>query len=400
MSRVLVLSPEPIRSRMAGMGIRALRISEQLGRAGHEVVLASPDPEPMPLRAPGRVVVSKTGEAVGRADLFDVAVLSGHTGKELLSLGFRGAVVADLYDPFLVENLAYAGTLGPGVFVNDRKALFALLERADFVLAASEEQRLFWLGLLLGRGRLSPADVSREAEARSLCDVASFGIDETPPSGPWPFPGIPRGTWDVFFGGVYDWYDADLVLDAWADVLSAVPGARLLFSENPNPASTPQEKLAGVRERARLEGWLGRSVLVVPWVEHEARGGLYRGCRVAAVAQRPSLETSLSFRTRLLDFLWAGLPVVTTEGGAGARLVAATGAGTVVPAEPGPFASALVSFLSDWTARDAAARRAAEAAPAFRWEKTLRPLLDFVATPRRKDSGASGIFKRLLGGGG
>lgn len=400
MSCVLVLSPEPIRPRMAGMGIRALRVAEQLGRAGHDVVLASPSPEELPLRGAGRVVLSETQEALDRSDRFDVAVVSGHAGRELFARGFSGAVVADLYDPFLVENLTYAESLGPGVFVNDRKALFGLLERADFVLAASEEQRLFWLGLLLGRGRLSPADFQREAEARHLCDVAPFGIDDTPPSAAWPFPEIPPGEADVFFGGVYDWYDADLVLEAWPRVLASAPGARLLFSENPNPASTPQSRLLEAREKARSEGWLGRSVLVLPWVAHEARGGLYKACRVAAVAHRRSLEASLSFRTRLLDFLWAGLPVVTTEGGEGARLIAASGAGRVVPAQPGAFAEAVLAFLTGGVARVEASRRATEAASAFHWERTLKPLLDFVAAPRRKDSRSSGIFKRLLGGGG
>src|SRR6185295_7014406 len=80
-----------------------------------------------------------------RAEEYGVAVVSGHA---LEALGaFAGAVVADLYDPFLVENLAYAETLGPGVFENDRRAFFGLAERADLLLTASEEQRLFYAGL-------------------------------------------------------------------------------------------------------------------------------------------------------------------------------------------------------------------------------------------------------------
>jgi hypothetical protein len=385
---------------MAGMGIRALRIAEHLGRAGHDVVLASPSPEEVPLRGSGRVVVSETREALAQAGGFPVAVASGHAGKELVASRFQGAVVADLYDPFLVENLSYAGSLGPTVFLNDRRALFGLLERADFVLAATEEQRLFWLGLLLGRGRLTPADIERDAEARRLCDVASFGVDETPPSATWPFHDVPAGESDVLFGGVYDWYDADLVLDAWPHVLAKVPSARLLFSETPNRSSTPQSRLDDAKARAGREGWLGRSVIVLPWASVETRGGLYRRCRVAAVAQRPSLETSLSFRTRLLDYLWAGLPVVTTDGGAGARLVAESGAGRVTPADPQALAAALVAYLTDGAARDAAAARALKAATAYRWDRTLRPLLNYTAAPWRKDTRASGIFRRLLGGSG
>jgi glycosyltransferase involved in cell wall biosynthesis len=89
---------------------------------------------------------------------------------------------------------------------------------------------------------------------------------------------------------------------------------------------------------------------------------------------------------------------VTTEGGAGARLVAESGAGRVVPADPLPFAAALVALLTDGAARSVAAGKALEAAAAFRWERTLRPLLQFAAAPWRKDTRASGIFRRLLGG--
>ena len=39
------------------------------------------------------------------------------------------------------------------------------------------------------------------------------------------------------------------------------------------------------------------------------------------------VETAFSFRTRVLDYLWASLPVVTTAGDAMAMLVTGSGAG-------------------------------------------------------------------------
>jgi len=50
------------------------------------------------------------------------------------------------------------------------------------------------------------------------------------------------------------------------------------------------------------------------------------------VTHRPGIETDLSLRTRLVDLMWLGLPVVVTAGGTMARVVAETGAGSVVPA--------------------------------------------------------------------
>ncbi len=380
MSRVLVLSPEPVRGRMAGMGIRALRIAEQLHRAGHDVLLGSPSPDPAFDAGVPSVDSGRAGFAEGNE--FDVAIASGHAGGRLLGR-FEGSVVADLYDPFLVENLAYESSLGRRVFDDDRRALFALVAKADFVLAATEEQRLFYLGLLLGRGRLSPEQLRLDPEGRDLVAVVPFGVDEEPAGEPSPHPAIGPGAHDVFFGGIYDWYEPGLLLDAWDRLLRAVPDARLLFSESPNPETTPQTRLQETRRRARSAGWLGRSVHVLPWVEHASRGSLYRSCRIAAVAHSLSLETDLSFRTRVLDFLWAGLPVVSVAGGPAARLVAETGAGLVVPSDPVPLAEGLAALLLDEDRRLRCAAAALKAAQAFRWSRVLEPLLTFAASPRR-----------------
>lgn len=400
MSRVLVLSPEPVRPRMAGMGVRAARIAGLLARAGHDVLLGSPGPDPA-FDAGVPSIDSRRHGFAEDSGAFDVAIVSGHAGRPLFDAGFSGALVADLYDPFLVENLSYAATLGPRVFENDREALFRLVDRADFVLAASEEQRSFYLGLLLGLGRLTPAILEGDPEARKLCDVAPFGVDDEPPGEPAPHESTGPGGYDVFFGGVYDWYDPGLVLDAWPEILAAVPEARLLFSESPNPESTPQTRLSEVTARARREGWLGHSIFVLPWLPHERRGGLYRSCRLAVVAQAPSLETELSFRTRILDFLWAGLPVVSTSGGPAARLVERTGSGRVVAPRAGALAVAVVDLLRDEEARARASARARETAKGFRWNRTLEPLLRFVSAPRRlpRESPAlqtiSGMWKRI-----
>ena len=43
------------------------------------------------------------------------------------------------------------------------------------------------------------------------------------------------------------------------------------------------------------------------------------------------VETAFSFRTRILDYLWAGLPVVSTSGDALSDMIEAAGAGIAVP---------------------------------------------------------------------
>ncbi len=96
---------------------------------------------------------------------------------------------------------------------------------------------------------------------------------------------------------------------------------------------------------AREAGWLDRHVFFVPWVAAGERFGLYRESTVAVVLHRPRFEAEISMRTRVLDFLGAGLPVVATEGGTMSRLLAEEGMGRVVPEGDGAALTEALSAL-------------------------------------------------------
>ena len=87
MPRILVLSPEPARARMAGMGIRACEIARHVRSAGHPTTLAAPgDPEEAPawLREGGVAVERLEGATLGAlAARHDGAVVSGHVSNDL-----------------------------------------------------------------------------------------------------------------------------------------------------------------------------------------------------------------------------------------------------------------------------------------------------------------------------
>ena len=155
MTRIVVLAPEPVRPRMAGMGIRALEIARALqnefdarllvGNDPAEVAAIAPD-LPAFRVAPGQLTVAAQGA--------DAAVVSGHAANWWFHQVPGVPVAADLYDPFFVENLHYASTLGEGTAAHDRATLGLALDRADFFLCASAEQRLFYAGALYTRGRI------------------------------------------------------------------------------------------------------------------------------------------------------------------------------------------------------------------------------------------------------
>jgi hypothetical protein len=96
------------------------------------------------------------------------------------------------------------------------------------------------------------------------------------------------------------------------------------------------------------------------------------------------VETVFSFRTRVLDYLWAGLPVVATEGDALAGVLEDEGAGlSVPPGDVDALEEALFRVLDDAELNAACREGATKLAEKFRWNEVLKPLTDYCRDPVR-----------------
>ena len=118
------------------------------------------------------------------------------------------------------------------------------------------------------------------------------------------------------------------------------------------------------------------------WVAYHERQNYLLESDVGVSLHLDHLETQYSFRTRMLDYLWAGLPIVATAGDGFAQIIATEGIGTVVP--PGDVdavAGALVALLADRHARETCRARAVAVASRFRWSAVLEPVVSFCAAP-------------------
>src|SRR5205814_10307388 len=113
------------------------------------------------------------------------------------------------------------------------------------------------------------------------------------------------------------------------------------FNTHPNPELTPQGKAAAAMEHARRSSY--SFVRFEPWVPYDQRADYYDRFAVALLTFPQSIETDLAMRTRVFDYLWGGLPIVSSSAPGTDEILARYGAGVVIPSDsPHDFAEAIV----------------------------------------------------------
>lgn len=394
--RVLVVTGEPLLERMAGPAIRAWEIARALCRE-HEVRLVSTGG--VQVTADGFEVSHVSGRALEAAtEWADVIVFQGFLLEAAPWLKASAKIiVADVYDPMHLEQLEQARDLGPGgriVAVRETtRALNEQLRRADLLLCASEKQRDFWLGQLAGQGRVNPAVYDEDMTLDSLITVVPFGIPDEPPVRRR---SAVRGVVDgigvddkviIWGGGIYNWFDPLTLLRA-VDVLRRDhPDVRLYFMglKHPNPGVPDMRMAWDAQQLADELGLTGTHVFFNHgWVPYAERADYLLDADVGVSTHFRHIETAYSFRTRILDYLWASLPIVATGGDTFGELIAEHELGRVVPQEDvAALAAALEEMLYDDEAAAAARANIQRFAEEYRWRTVLQPLVEFCRTPRR-----------------
>ncbi|EME57536.1 glycosyltransferase [Amycolatopsis decaplanina] len=396
--KVLVITGDAITERMAGPAIRAWNMAATLATE-HDVHLVTVNPLADPPPAPFRVSAATRRELETPIAWADIIVLQGHVLELAPSLKKQYAhkiVVADLYDPMHLELLEQ----GKGVpddkraldLIGVTKVLDAQLERGDFFLCASERQRHFWLGHLAAMGRLSPRLYDADPTTQSLLSIVPFGLSPQAPVRTGP--GL-RSTLDgigetdhvvLWAGGVYSWFDPLTLVRAIERLRQRRGDVRLVFlgMKHPNPEVTEMDIGARTMLLSDTLGLTGKHVFFnQQWVPYEERQNWLLDANCGVTTHYEHVETTFAFRTRVLDYLWAGLPIVTTDGDSFADLVREERLGVVVPAEDvDALADALEKALYDEEFAAGCVERMAAVARRYAWPEALKPLVEFCRNPR------------------
>jgi hypothetical protein len=394
--RIAVLTGDVLEPKMAGPAIRAWHMACTLARE-HDVQLVST--QESSLSHPDfsvRVVDERELEDVEA--WCDVMVFQGNLMRQHAVLrDTKKIVVTDIYDPFHLEVLEQARNLAPPARLlavqSSTDVLNEQLRRGDFFLCASEKQRDFWLGQLASVGRINPATYDRGENLEGLLAVAPFGVTDEPPRHTRPVlrgvvPGIgERDKVVLWGGGIYNWFDPLTLLRAVDKLRRRMPEVRLYFLglKHPNPQVGEMKMADDAVALADELGLAGTNVFFnEDWVEYGDRQNYLLEADIGVSTHLDHVETEFSFRTRLLDYLWASLPIVATSGDSLAALIETSAIGlTVPPGDVDALEDALFRLLDDEELNRSCRTAIERVVPRYQWSTVLEPLLEFCRAPSR-----------------
>jgi glycosyltransferase involved in cell wall biosynthesis len=295
--------------------------------------------------------------------------------------------VLDLYDPFIFENLHYY--LAEPMDVQEQLNLQSveLLNRAaragDFFVCGSERQRDLWMGLLAANGRVNPRAFASDPELRRLVDVVGVGIPEREPVHR-PIlrglhPAFPQEARIILWGGgLWDWLDPLTLVQAWPEVIKHFPQARLVFlgTRHPNPLVPDHRVVESTIALAAETGEKDRTVFFFEWLPVEEREALLCEADIGIVLHPQHVETRYAIRTRVLDYVWARLPVLVSDGDVTSEWVRQYDLGRVAPpSNADAIAGALVEMLE--MPKEAWAPAFEKARAYFFWSRVVEPLRQY-----------------------
>ena len=401
MTDILLISDDVVGEKMAGPGIRAWEMARSLARR-FRVRLAGPD---LPKNgrndaffrgAPFETTFYTPGDAAAMRSLADdsrIVIFQGYVLSKFPDLKNRGRyLIADIYDPFVLENLFVhqrkVGSLADreAIHLHDLRVFNDILLSADHFVCASERQKDLYAGSLMSLDRVDPAALDADPSFQSLISVVPFGLaeDDAPPSPPddvfgREYPQVGPGDILLIWGGVLsNWFDPATLLQGFKAALTKDPRLKLLFlsTGHPNPLLPPFEIAVEARRLAADLGLLDRHVFFRDgWVEYGRRAAFFGRADIGVSIHKTHFETRYAFRTRILDYIKFGLPILCTEGDYFADLVGREDVGEVVRSEnAADIERAILRLAADRERRAVIRSRLGEIRARFGWDRVMAPL--------------------------
>lgn len=393
--KILIISSEIVSKEMAGPAIRVWNFAKILSEY-FNVVLAVPNKIELPEQTFEMVRFKNDAELSNIIKNVDIIITGGMTFSKYKSIKKTDKhLIIDIYDPYNLATLAeYEGESIKRRLEIHKSIYFVVneqLHHGDFFICASERQRDFWLGMLAALNRINPYTYNEDPTLRKTIDVVPFGL---PDSKPMHTRQVLKGKIDgikeddfviIWGGGIYNWFDPLTLIKAMAEISKVRDDIKLFFMgvEHPNPEVKKLQLVNKTINLAKKLGIYDKNVFFnFGWVEYDDRQNYLLESDAGVITHPDHIETRFSFRTRILDYLWAGLPIISTKGDSLSDMVEKENLGiTVKEKDVADLVNAILRMADDKDYYDKCISNIESIAREYTWEKVCGPLVRFCRDP-------------------
>ncbi|MBN1433291.1 glycosyltransferase [Candidatus Fermentibacterales bacterium] len=355
---------------------RTRRFGMALESAGFEVVTLSP-PE-------GRRGARAVGRALDEAS-FDCAVLISPFPAEAAALGRPGLPLwVDMNGMHPAEMLLRSTDSGRAAEHMLRILALEnlLLRTCDRFSCPSRRQADALMGELLLLGRLdSSAAGTVPVSAIPHCAMPGAPFrEEEAIRGPSGVNVLSAGAFNVWFDHLTLFAALETAMSREPSITFTCAGGAVPFSPGSYLEFEEMARSSRFADRFRLLGWL----------DEKALEEVYENATMAVYADLPGAETRLGARTRVLDWVSRGIPVVCTLGAEISEDIRDGGLGIVVPqGDPEALTEALIRLASSRElAREIRSRQRAWCEGPGSMDRVFEPLVSWCSSPSRLPQGA------------
>ncbi|WP_166157558.1 MULTISPECIES: glycosyltransferase [unclassified Neochlamydia] len=385
MVRILLNCLDTLGKSMAGPAIRYWEFAHALAKS-HQVTLRVPNQTDQ--------VSTNFTISTGPIQFKKIDVIITQTIDPNLALHAKRhkiPLIYDAYDPEPLEHLEIFKPSALKVRKHLNRAIIHTinfnLRMADAVICANHRQRDLWIGALLSLRKISPSIYDQDETLHKLVGIAPFGIPSRPAiqsnSGFREKFNIKASDKLLLWGGgIWNWFDPLTLIRAVKELSKQRSDIKLVFMgiRHPNasiPIMSMANKAIKLAEDLKIKDQF--VFFNEQWIPYEERENFLLDADIGVSTHFEHLETQYSFRTRLLDYIWAGLPLITTEGDVFAELVLKNKIGKVVPAQDIQALVLAISQLIDNSAETLRIKsKLKELREQLVWEKAVVPLEEII----------------------
>ena len=315
--KLAIVSPDLVGKKMAGVGIRYFEFAKSLCK-DFQVTLFAPS-ENQAMKTDFKI--NQPDQLLPEINKFNIILAPNLKPNVLAEIAGKNIkFILDLYDPVLVENLEHErnkSALRRAVSNNFQISQLKMnLLFANHVLCATDRQKKYYQQLF--------SDFKINDDLEKFITLAPFGLRDKnlkmldQDAVYKKFPALKKTDKIVYWGGgVWNWFDTMSAIKSIEILSQKRNDIKLVFlgAKHPNSKIGLTENFQEAYKCAEEKKLVDKFIFFnFDWTPYEERVNYLGIAKIGLSTHFDNQETELSFRTRILDYLWADLPLVITKG--------------------------------------------------------------------------------------